>query len=156
MMAKDTDFPPGRRRILKNSMNNLKGFEWNSNRHLFNFMVVDHEATINEETGEMQIWVESFSPDYSLEKVQGTTHVRLVMAGVCWEEESDQVNACHDSSGHLPINNEQTGEFILNGIVKPYPNGRMLLGLGIEYSQEVNEEFYPMKGGSSFRIVQVR
>ena len=84
----------------------------------------------------------------------GATHFRLMMAGLSWNIKDNKKNVCDDQSRWILFDKDETGDFVLNGTVKPYRDRRMLPGLGIQYAQEINEDKYTLVQGGAFGIVE--
>jgi hypothetical protein len=87
----------------------------------------------------------------------GTTHFKIVSAGLSVNFENEQYDVETTSTATLPWNGSNTAAISLVNHVPTNSTHPLFLSLGIEFYQEVNGTMYPLKNGAfnALSLVQV-
>ena len=144
----DTTNSRGERNIIDGDLMFLKGFEFNLNGKLGACFYAPFTATVDRVAGELKADVPSFIPLNMVKAPGGTTHYRIVSAGV----EIDFVNGVYvadsKTSAILPWDENGSAALLLTNVVTANSTHSLFLALGIEFYQEVNGDMYPLKNGT--------
>lgn len=146
----------GNRQVLGVNVIKLEGFEFNENGKLGSTWYAPYTVVIDRASGTMTIQVPEFIPQHVITPPQGATHARLIAAGI----EPDFLNkqyVMNSSQSNLFILGSQTvPQLILSQQVTPASTQPLLLALGIEFYQEVNGQWYPLKNGAYNALALVK
>lgn len=139
----------GERNVLDGELVLLQGFDFNGNARLSATVYAPYTASIDRDTGVLEVDVPAFSPDSQIVAPGGTTHFRLVSAGVEVDFENETFALAQSTSVELPYNNSTTTAISLsNDIGVEESTKPLFLVLGIEFLQEVNGSFYALNNGA--------
>lgn len=84
----------------------------------------------------------------------GTTHFKLVSAGMEIDFENETFNTATSETAILPWDNVQSAAVNLDNALTANSTKPLFLVLGVEFYQEVNGEKYPLKNGA-YNALQV-
>lgn len=139
----------GERNVLDGELILLQGFDFNGNARLSATVYAPYSASIDRENGVLAVNVPSFVPDSQIVAPGGTTHFRLVSAGVEVDFENETFVLEQSASAEVVFNNTATTAIALsNDIGIEESTKPLFLVLGIEFLQEVNGSFYALNNGA--------
>jgi hypothetical protein len=126
----------------------LKGFDFNANSKLSTTLYAPYTGAINRASGQLSIDLASFVPVNMVAAPAGTTHFKIVSAGVEIDFEQGIYVADVKTTAPLPWNAAATAAINLVNIVPAGSTKPLFLVLGIEFYQEVNGTMYSLKNGA--------
>lgn len=139
----------GERNVLDGDLMLLQGFDFNGNARLSATLYAPYSATIDRADGLLDVSVPSFIPDSQVVAPGGTTHFRIVSAGVEVDFENETFALAQNASAEIPFSNAATTAISLsNDIGIENSTKPLFLVLGIEFLQEVNGSFYALNNGA--------
>jgi hypothetical protein len=144
----DSTSTRGLRNVLDGELELLQGFEANAGSVLSALFYAPFTAVINRVTGELKIDIAPFVPATMIAAPQGATHFRIYAGGAAINFESSTIESGMDDGGNLPINNQLTAAINLSIALSANSTVPLFIGMAVEFLQEVNTVFYPMKNGS--------
>ena len=139
----------GLRNVLDGELILLQGFDFNGNAPLGATVYAPFTASIDRAAGVLSVDIPGFVPDSQIVAPRGTTHFRLVSAGVEVDFEQETFALAQSASEEIPFDNTVTADINLSndlgisGSDKP-----LFLVLGIEFLQEVNGGYYALNNGA--------
>lgn len=153
----DTVNPRGLRNVIDGEAELLQGFEFNLGSPLETSFKAPVEVTLDRGTGDANISIAPFIPQDAVVAQQGTTHFKLVSAGIDINFEAEQAVAALSETAMLPLTNAATLAIALENALPPASVNPLFLLFGISFYQEVNGFFYPLKNGAfnALRIIRV-
>jgi hypothetical protein len=137
--------PIGDRRVENGNLQLLKRFEFNAFATLHTRLFVTDHCTINRAEGQCTWTIDSFQPTENIKAAAGATHFKLVSAGVEADFANSVATANIIETAYLPLNELPTGEIQLRSTVTPGTNLPLFLVAGIQFYEEMNGQFYPLK-----------
>jgi hypothetical protein len=149
--------PRGMRNVIDGEAELLQGFDFNVNSKLSTTLFAPYTAGINRVSGELSIVIDPFVPVNMVAAPSGTTHFKIVSAGLSVNFENEQYDVETTSTATLPWNGSNTAAISLVNHVPTNSTHPLFLSLGIEFYQEVNGTMYPLKNGAfnALSLVQV-
>ncbi len=138
----------GERNVLDGELELLTGFEFNSSSGLGSTLYVLYTATISRETGNTLVEIPSFIPKNSVAAPQGATHLKFISAAAEINFENGSFNMVTSDSPEIVIGGQTEDLISLTSTLPAASTKPLFLVLGIEFYQEVNGTFYPLKSGS--------
>lgn len=138
----------GMRNVLDGELEALQGFETNSSSKLSALFYAAYTATIDRVTGKLTITIPPFVPATMIGVPTGATHFCVHAGGAEINFESGQINADVAASANLHVGNDPTLAISLEVEVTPNSTQPLFLAMAIEFLQQVNGAFYPIKNGS--------
>lgn len=138
----------GERNVLDGELELLKGFEFNANGRLGATMYAPFEASIDRATGEAVVNVPGFVPQNTIAAPQGATHMKFVSAGAEINFEEDAFNLVIAESAEIPLGPQNQAAVNLTNGLTAGSASPLFLVFGIEFYQQVNGSFYPLKNGA--------
>lgn len=138
----------GQRRIKDGDMNLLAGFDFNINGKLSATLAVDYSAGIDRASGELIINVPAFVPDRLLTVPDGGTHYCITGAGTAVDFEQKTHVSKFQRTAILPWNDQATAAVTLTYALPANSTLPLFLAMGVEFYQELNGNFYPLKSGA--------
>jgi hypothetical protein len=144
----DTVNGRGKRRIIDGDVTLLTGFDFNINAVLSATLSAPYSSSINRVTGELSISIAPFVPDRLLKVPEGATHYRITSAGAGVDFEQKKHIGEVQHTAVLPWNEVATTTMVLNHSVTPGSSLPLFLALGVEFYQEMNGGFYPLKNAA--------
>lgn len=156
VLKADTTSDRGLRNVIDGEAELLTGFEFNKDAPM-DVAFSEFTATINRVSGLLSVSIPSFIPKTGLTVPDGTTHYKLVSAGVEVDFASGDNVKEITASGILPVDMNPTVALTLDNNVTANSTRPLILVAGILFFQEVNGKMYPLKSGSfnSLSIVKV-
>lgn len=153
----DATNPRGERNVIDGEAEMLQGFEFNINGKLGATLYAPYTATIDRPTGALTVAVPAFIPLNMISAPGGSTHYKIISAGVEVDFENETYVVDENSSAILPW--DATASVVLNlaNAVTAASTHPLFLVLGVEFYQQVNGTMYPLKNGNynALAIVQV-
>jgi hypothetical protein len=143
----------GDRRMKYANMALLEDMEWNAKLPLEQALKADYCGFADPATGAMHVLVSSFVPRHNVKAPKGATHFRIYGAGAALDIDQDDHKAVCEETDIFRINAKETGSILLNLQVPAAGNDVLMLGIGIEFYEEVNGKLLPIAGGA-FSIVK--
>ena len=144
----DTTNVRGERNVLDGDLKLLEDFEFNINAALGATLYADYTGQVNRETGEATVSVQAFVPQNKVVAPQGATHFSLISAGAEINFEEESFNLATAQSDKVEIGPENMEALTLTNALTAGSVLPILLLFGIEFYQEVNGTFYPLRNGS--------
>lgn len=153
----DTTSSRGQRNVIDGETEMLQGFDFNVNGKLSTTLYAPYASAINRATGAMTIDIPSFIPADNIAAPVGTTHFKIISAAAEVDFENEIFATDNKSTATLPWDNAATAAINLANAVTPNSVHPLFLLLGIQFFQEVNGTFYPLKSGvfNSLNLVKV-
>lgn len=111
-------------------------------------MYAPFDASIDRATGEAVVNVPGFVPQNTIAAPQGATHLKFVSAGAEIDFEEDDLTLVTSDSGEIAIGPQAEVAINLTNGLPANSTKPLLLAFGVEFYQEVNGSFYPLKNGS--------
>lgn len=153
----DQTNPRGLRNVIDGEAELLQQFEFNMNAKLSATLFSPYTATINRVTGEAKVEINPFIPAEYISVPVGSTHFRIVSAAASINFEQKQYDVESSETAYLPIDNQATAAINLVNALPANSTHPIVLLLGIQFYQEVNNVQYPLKNGvfNSLSVVKV-
>ncbi len=146
----------GMRNVIDGEAELLEGFEFNINSKLGTTLYASFTASINRATGALSVNVPSFIPVTMVAAPSGTTHFKIVSAGVEIDFENESYEAHFSSTAELPWDATATAVIDLVSSVTANSSHPLFLVVGIEFFQQVNNTMYPLKNGAFNSLAMVK
>lgn len=150
----DETNPRGLRNVIDGEAELLQGFEFNINGKLGNTLYAPVTTVLDRTTGEASVTLASFVPSIDIAAPGGTTHFKVVAAGMEVDFENETFNSKSSESTVLAWDTTATAEIKLENPLTANSTHPLFLVLGLEFYQEVNGEKYPLKNGA-FNALQI-
>ncbi|MBX2935323.1 MAG: hypothetical protein KF825_13845 [Ferruginibacter sp.] len=144
----DATNPRGQRNVIDGEAELLQGFEFNISGKLGATLYAPYTATIDRPTGALTVNVPAFVPINMIAAPGGTTHYKIISAGVEVDFENETYIVDENSSAILPWDATATAVLNLANAVTPASTHPLFLVLGVEFYQQVNGQMYPLKNGA--------
>lgn len=147
----------GMRNVIDGEAELLEGFEFNVNSKLGTTLYAPFTASIDRVSGALGVTIPSFVPVSMVTAPSGTTHFKIVSAGVEIDFENEIYQSQFHSTTELGWNATATAIIDLVNNVTANSAHPLFLVLGIEFYQQVNNTMYPLKNGAfnSLALVKV-
>jgi hypothetical protein len=138
----------GLRNVIDGEAELLSGFEFNIRGKLDSSLFAPFVSTIDRVTGTISVDIDSFVPQNMLAAPIGTTHYKIISAGVEVDFEAGTFVEAHSESDILAWDAQVTAAINQVNAVSPNSTKPLFLALGVEFYQEVNGQMYPLKNGT--------
>ncbi len=138
----------GERNVLDGELELLQGFEFNNGGRLGATLYAPYDASINRVSGEAVIDIAGFVPQNTIAAPQGATHMKFVSAGAEIDFEADTFNLVTSESPEIEIGPQTEAVINLTNALTAASTSPLFLAFGVEFYQEVNGNFYPLKNGA--------
>jgi hypothetical protein len=147
----------GQRNVIDGEAELLEGFDFNINARLSNTLYAPYTSTIDRVAGTLTVNLASFTPSVMIAAPSGTTHFKIVAAGMEVDFENETFVADNNASSVLAWDATATAVIDLENTITPNSTHPLFLVLGIEFYQDVNGVKYPLKNGAfnALTIVEV-
>jgi hypothetical protein len=147
----------GMRNVIDGEAELLEGFEFNVNSKLGTTLFAPFTARIDRVSGALSVNIPSFVPVSMVVAPSGTTHFKIVSAGVEIDFENEAYQSQFHSTNELEWNAAATAIIDLVNNVTANSAHPLFLALGIAFYQQVNTTMYPLKNGAfnSLALVKV-
>lgn len=153
VVKSDLQSARGERQIIRGSLQQLEGFELNRNAHLSHCLKTDYTVSIDRGVGQVKIGLPAFVPGLETAAAPGASHLRLL--GACSEIDfaAGKYRSSHKKTPWLALNQEQGARQIEMLLKTNWP---AFIFLGLEYSQRVNQLYYPLSGAGERALALVK
>ena len=157
VLKADTTSTRGQRNVIDGETELLQGFDFNSNAKLGTTLYAPYTPVIDRVTGALTISIPSFIPIESIAAPVGTTHFKIVSTAAEINFESETFVTDSKSTSVLPWDTAATAAIMLANAVTAASTHPLFLLLGIQFFQEVNGVYYPLKSGvfNTLNLVKV-
>ena len=139
--------PRGYRNLVDADIEQLQGFEFNSDKALSSVLKTPYTASIDRATGIMKVEIEPFIPSKLIEKPEAATHFRYTIAGAMVNLGNGDHLTAQNTSEELLLTNVPGEALSMEVQLPPASAQPLLLAFGISFSQEVNGAYYPVGQG---------
>jgi hypothetical protein len=146
----------GMRNVIDGEAELLEGFEFNKNGKLGTTLYAPFTGTIDRVAGTLTADLPSFVPLNMIAAPGGTTHFKIVSAGVEVDFELESFIVDSQATAVLPWDATPTAVINLANAVTAASTHPLFLVLGIEFYQEVNGAMYPLKNGAFNALALVK
>lgn len=145
----------GERTVADGDKTILAGFEFNQNSPFSTSFNAAYTSGIDRAGGELTVEIPALIPTQLIKAPQGTSHFRIFSGGgeIDFGAESFQVSK--DETGILPWDGAETNAIQHSLSVPEGSTLPLFLLLGVEFFQETNGEYYPLKNGAFTSLVVV-
>ncbi len=149
--------PRGERNVIDGEAELLQGFEFNIYGKLGTTLYAPFTAAIDRVTGALTVDIPAFVPIHMLAAPGGSTHYKIISAGVEVDFENETYVVDSQDTAIQPWDATATAVISLANAVTAASTHPLFLALGIEFYQEVNGQMYPLKNGAfnALTLVQV-
>tara|TARA_R110000850_G_C9994993_1_gene467542 strand:+ start:14928 stop:15683 length:756 start_codon:yes stop_codon:yes gene_type:complete len=138
----------GQRTIQDGDMSLLKGFDFNVRGKLGTALFSGYTTTFDRAAGTLEVALEAFTPQITIEAPTGTTHFEVV-GGLCATDFTNRTfEEGHALSGILPWDHEEVAGITLNASIGAGSVQPVLTVVGVNFYQDVNGKMYPLKNGT--------
>lgn len=144
----------GQRNVANGQIALLEGFNFNSNARLDTLLKVAYLTTIDRAAGTLTVNFPSFVPANAVVAPQGTTHLKIVAAGAELDFNAGTSNVQEQEGPMLSWDSTPTPVLSLGNSVTPASRLPLFLVLGVQFYQQVNGLFYPLKGANPLAIIK--
>jgi hypothetical protein len=147
----------GKRNVIDGEAELLEGFDFNKNGKLSRTIYAPYTTSIDRVTGKLTVDIPSFVAANMIAAPTGTSHYKIISAGVDIDFEAETYVVDNNDSTVMPLDATPTTVISLENTVPANSTNPLFLALGIDFYQEVNGEMYPLKNGAfnSLALVKV-
>ncbi len=138
----------GQRNVIDGEAELLQGFEFNANAKLGTTLYAPYTSTIDRAAGNLSVDIPAFVPVNMIAVPGGTTHFKIISAGVEIDFENETFVIGNTESAVLSLDATATAVLNLTNAVTAASTHPLFLVLGIEFYQEVNGQMYSLKNGT--------
>jgi hypothetical protein len=138
----------GERNVIDGEAELLEGFEFNIRGKLCTSMYAPFTTSIDRVSGQIQVVIPPFNPANMIAAPGGTTHFKIISAGIEVDFIAETYVTADSASTILPWAGSSTVALTQTNTVTPASTKPLFLILGIEFYQEVNGTMYPLKNGA--------
>jgi hypothetical protein len=157
VIQEDATNARGLRNVIDGEASLLEGFDFNINAKLGTTLYAPFTGTIDRVTGALTANIPAFIPVNMIAAPGGTTHFKIVSAGVEIDFENEVFTTSTQETAQLPWDANATAAINQVNNVAANSTHPLFLLMGIQFYQEVNGVQYPLKNGAfnSLSIVKV-
>ena len=138
----------GLRNVIDGEAELLAGFEFNIRGKLGTSLFAPYTGGIDRVTGEITVDIPSFIPSNMIAAPGGTTHFKIISAGVEVDFENETFIEQHAETAILAWDATPTAVINQVNTVTPNSTKPLFLALGLEFYQQVNGSMYSLKNGA--------
>ncbi len=138
----------GERNVIDGEAILLEGFEFNIRGKIGTSLFAPYTPTIDRVTGQIKVVIPPFIPSNMIAAPSGTTHFKIISAGVEVDFTLETFVSLNSASTILPWSLVPTAAITQTNTVTPASTKPLFLVLGIEFFQQVNGTMYPLKNGA--------
>ena len=146
----------GKRNVIDGEAELLEGFDFNKNGKLGRTIYAPYTSTIDRVTGKLTVDIPSFIALNMISAPTGSTHYKIISAGVDIDFENETYVVDSNDSAILPWSVTPTAAISMENSVPPNSTHPLFLALGIVFYQEVNGEQYALKNGAFNALALVK
>ncbi len=138
----------GLRNVIDGEAELLAGFEFNIRGKLGTSIFAPYTGAIDRASGELSVTIPSFIPSNMIAAPGGTTHFKIISAGLEIDFENETFVEQHAESAIIAW--DATATAVINQVNAVTANSTkpLFLALGLEFYQEVNGSMYSLKNGA--------
>ena len=157
VIQEDATNPRGLRNVIDGESELLQGFDFNINAKLGTTLYAPFTATIDRVAGTLTANIPSFIPVNMIAAPGGTTHFKIVSAGVEIDFENETFVTDVHETAELPWDSTATAVINDANAVTANSTHPLFLLIGVQFYQDVNGVKYPLKNGAfnALSIVKV-
>lgn len=148
--------PRGERTVIDGEAELLQGFEFNINGKLGTTLYAPFTAAIDRVSGALTVDIPAFVPIHMLAAPGGSTHYKIISAGVEIDFENETYVVDAQDTAIQPWDATATAAINLANAVPAASTHPLFLVLGVEFYQEVNGQMYPLKNGAFNALALVK
>ncbi len=148
VLQADTVNVRGMRNVTEGELLFLLDFDFNINSKLSTTIYAPFTSSINRSSGDLSINIPAFTPGNSIAAPAGATHFKVKTAAASINFQTGDYSSDMKESAILPWDQQATGAISLVNNVAAGSTDPLFLLLGVEFSQEVNGTYYPLKNGA--------
>lgn len=148
--------PRGERNVIDGEAELLQGFEFNINGKLGTTLYAPFTAAIDRVTGALTIDIPAFVPIHMIAAPGGSTHYKIISAGVEVDFENETYVIDTQDTAIQPWDATATAAISLANSLPAASTHPLFLALGVEFYQEVNGQMYPLKNGAFNALALVK
>ncbi|MBW7845932.1 MAG: hypothetical protein H3C45_09885 [Bacteroidia bacterium] len=148
--------PRGERNVIDGEAELLQGFEFNINGKLGTTLYAPFTAAIDRVSGALTIDIPAFVPIHMIAAPGGSTHYKIISAGVEVDFENGTYVIDTQDTAIQPWDATATATINLANAVPAASTHPLFLALGVEFYQEVNGQMYPLKNGAFNALALVK
>jgi hypothetical protein len=137
----------GQRNVVDGESELLDGFEFNINSKFFSTFLAPFTPSIDRAAGTLKVDVPAYTPGNMVGAPQGTTHFKLTAVGAEVDFEAGVYVTNMSSTPEIVFGPQNEAAATLSNAVTPASKHPLFIALGIEFFQQVNGVFYPLKNG---------
>ena len=146
----------GKRNVIDGEAELLEGFDFNKNGKLGRTIYAPYTSAIDRVTGKLTVDIPSFIGLNMISAPGGSTHYKIISAGVEIDFENETYVVDTNETTILPWDVTPTALISLENTVPANSTHPLFLALGIEFYQEVNGTQYPLKNGAFNALALVK
>jgi hypothetical protein len=143
----DSTSTRGQRNVIDGEAALLEGFNFNNNAVLSSMLFASYNSSIDRAAGTLTVNIPAFVPANMITYPAGSTHFKICANGCAVDFENENFESDFKETAILPLNNNATAVINLNCAVTANSTHPLFLAMGIQFYQEVNGTFYPLKDG---------
>ena len=148
VIHEDVTNPRGLRNVIDGEAELLQGFDFNITGKLGTTLYAPFTTVIDRAAGTLTANIPAFIPINMITAPSGTTHYKIISAGVEVDFENETYVVDEKSSNILPWDTVATAVLNLANAVTAASTHPLFLALGIEFYQQVNGQMYALKNGA--------
>jgi hypothetical protein len=147
----------GTRTVVSGEVALLDNFNFNVNAPITSTLFAPYTTTVDRATGALAVNIPALIPANDVAAPEGTTHFKIVSAGLDINFTDEVFTVDADDSGILPYDATTSGVIQLSHTVPANSTNPLVIVLGLQFYQEVNGVQYPLKNGNynSLAVVKV-
>ena len=147
----------GKRMLIEGDMDLLKGFDFNIRGKFSSTFYEGYSVILDRAAGEVDIEIPAMIPANGIAAPTGATHVKFIAGAAAIDFEGNVFNSDVTSSADVIIGPSSVGPFTLSMTLPAASSWPIVVVFGLEFSQEVNGNLYPLKNGAfnALSIVEV-
>lgn len=146
----------GSRKILHHTLPALEGFAFNKHKSLRSVLNVPFHSSTDPESGSLSVMIDSFSPDKSISKPDGASHMILTATAsvLNFEASARMVKTVQSQPIPLSATHHEGLTLSIESLSNNYPT---VLAFGIRFIEIINGFCYDIKGKNhgAMEIVKV-
>jgi hypothetical protein len=146
----------GLRNVIDGEAEVLEVFDFNVTGKLGPTLYAPFTGPINRVTGELVVTIPAFVPANMVAAPSGSTHFKIISAGVAINFENETYEVTTSATADLPLNGTATTVIDLANNVTANSTQPLFLALGIEFYQQVNTIMYPLRNGAFNALALVK
>jgi hypothetical protein len=143
VIATDSLHPKGERTLAGADLKGLVGFEWNKYQAFGSIYSGRVKFSIDAKTGLLEVDTEAINGPKDFDRPKTASHVQLVLEGGGFDFGLGEGVAVTDNTAWLSLKRKHPVQ-VLSGTLAMKPGLRVVLGVGVRFGEEVNDDVYPV------------